>query len=287
MPNDHSLVLTPQLLDEILFAMEDQEHPRVLDLVTGKVVGFTEELEPRLLPLPEWTSLDGFQTMRAFTATLRHPELKAELTALLDAGVGVFKAFKTALKPFASLTRRWQAFKRQTMERRVESWAQDWQEVLVWSASFEEEAPLQEDFQIRPVTDLSSIVSLSEQAWAEVSLLWGPGRELAQLWQPREGDRVLAWAVEGPEGLAGFLCGNLWQLSRCEAFELSGWYVAPEYRGVGLGRALWRRMRQTVAEHSPDSVLIYRLPSTVTYLQAFFEREGGKNRGGGWEFWLA
>lgn len=292
MPSDAPLVLTPQLLDDILYAMENQEHPRVLDLISGKVVEFSEELEARMLPLPEWTSLDGFQTMRAFTAALRHPEVKAELTAILDAGVGVFKAFKAALKPFASLTRRWLAFKRQTMERRVESWARAWQEILVWSSNGEDEAPLQEDFQLFSVGDLQAAQPLTERAWTETASLWGPAWDLTLLWRPLQRTPELAWAVEGPGGWVGLIRGSLLSLPGGQAVDLSVWYVDPEFRGVGLGRALWRRFRQTVAQTVAQSsgrgaVLLYRLPSAEPYLQAFFEREGGTFRGGGWEFWIA
>ncbi|NNM67182.1 MAG: hypothetical protein HKM06_04115, partial [Spirochaetales bacterium] len=131
LPENGPYFLSAALIDEILFAMEDQVSNAVLDLETGRVVTLDAEdpeIEGTLLPLPAWSSLDGFQTMRSFVQELQDPLLRSELNAILDSGQGVFRAFKETLKAQGSTYRRWLVYKRRVMETRLRSWAEEWAE---------------------------------------------------------------------------------------------------------------------------------------------------------------
>src|SRR6516225_11091048 len=119
------LPLTPALLDQILFGMEDQESFSVLNLTTRQVEACADENscgDGSVIPLPTWSSTDGFRMMREFSESLHNPVVQAELREVLDSGQGVFRRFKLVLKPSDLLYRQWLRFKRRYMEEKVRLW---------------------------------------------------------------------------------------------------------------------------------------------------------------------
>jgi len=98
--------LSEALVDDILFAMEDQVGDFYLDTVEGIIVGgvdweFEGDLNDddgeggeRFISLPEWDSSDGFKLMERFAAGFRNPVVREELHLALDRGRGGFRAFK-------------------------------------------------------------------------------------------------------------------------------------------------------------------------------------------------
>ena len=94
--------LTEALIDAILFSMEDQKDEFYLDCREGTVVGKQDggrELEEpgRFVRLPKWDSSEGFHLMERCAATFKNQVVREKLTAALDRGRGVFRAFKDVL----------------------------------------------------------------------------------------------------------------------------------------------------------------------------------------------
>ncbi|HPK64195.1 MAG TPA: GNAT family N-acetyltransferase, partial [Sphaerochaeta sp.] len=95
--------LTEFLIDQIAFAMEDQNTESLLDLKQGAVItdderSFLDEDERedphRFIELPEWTSADGFRLMEEYAEGVRNDAIRERLFFALNRGKGVFRAFK-------------------------------------------------------------------------------------------------------------------------------------------------------------------------------------------------
>jgi len=121
--------LSKELIDQIIFAMEDQENEYYLDVEEGVVVPAEELIgeglegeEERYLSLPEWRSVDGFNLMERFTATLRNPLYRERLRQILSSGRGVFRQFKNALKERPDIEKLWFRFKNREMRKEVYRW---------------------------------------------------------------------------------------------------------------------------------------------------------------------
>jgi GNAT superfamily N-acetyltransferase len=120
--------LSSALIDEILFFMEDQDGEFLVDTREGLVISADDEKfdddadEGRYISLPEWDSSEGFRMMEHFTATLRNALVREELSAALDRGRGVFRAFKNTLARYPETEKLWFAYKEREMKRVVISW---------------------------------------------------------------------------------------------------------------------------------------------------------------------
>lgn len=290
--------LTVQLIDQILFAMEDQENFSVLNLETRQIQACQSEesLEnPALVPLPEWNSIDGFRMMREFSESLRHPALQAELKAILDSGVGVFRRFKSALKPYDTLYRQWTRFKRLFMEARIREWVEDWDQVLDWDSSVSSGAEADQlaaqEFQVRQGTaaDADLAASLDTLALAEAGAALFSEAEagvFAEFWREGQvivpGDRF--WMAFGPGDEA---VGLLWARSR--EFSAPGeflteillWYVKPEFRGLGVGRSLFEPFLAD-ARRRGDRRLVFRPWGRHENLVPLLTRSGFTSTGSFW-----
>jgi len=120
--------LTPALIDEILFFMEDHEGEFFVDTLEAIVISSDDEEidddaeEGRYISLPEWDSSEGFRLMEHFTATLHNALIREELSAALDRGRGVFRAFKNTLAQYPETEKLWYAYKEREMKREVIAW---------------------------------------------------------------------------------------------------------------------------------------------------------------------
>lgn len=116
-------------LDAIIFAMEDQDSARVVDLESGKVLdaaeaaGTVDGAKP-----PEWSSREGYHLMEEFVRTIRSPGARHELSSALNRGRGVFKAFKAALAEYPEVERAFHDFKIRAMRQVIRNWYDDLRE---------------------------------------------------------------------------------------------------------------------------------------------------------------
>ncbi len=282
-----SLPLTAALLDQILFAMEDQDNFSVLNLTTRQVEVCADENscgENTVLPLPSWSSTDGFRMMRDFSESLHNPTVQAELRAVLDAGHGVFRRFKFVLKPRDLLYRQWLRFKRKFMEEKVRLWLEEWPEVVFEDPAdpafgAEEGGLLAADFAFReglrseaPRLEDWDAEACHEAARAVFGEAAGPGYA--------EGDRY--WVAENPQGeWAGVIWGRGWGTpdANDEVVEVQLWFVDPEYRGLGLGSRLLETMREA---WGPGPALLLVTPMGDRRLDGPLVRSGFQATGRLW-----
>lgn len=118
--------LNDHIVEQILFAMEDQENVSVLDIETGEVLPAQEG--ERFIDPPSWSSREGYRLMEDFLLSIRQPSARRDLGAALGRGRGVFKAFKAALAAYPELERSFHDFKLRAMRRAIVAWYEDLRE---------------------------------------------------------------------------------------------------------------------------------------------------------------
>ncbi len=286
-----SLPLTSALLDQILFAMDDQENFSVLNLATRQVETCTDENacgDGTVLPLPSWSSTDGFRMMREFSEAVHNPVIQAELRAILDSGHGVFKRFKTVLKPRDLLYSQWLRFKRRFMEEQVRQWLDQWPEVVFEDPAdpafgVESAGLLAADFLIREGTagDVEACHEAAQGVFGEAV-----GTDYAEYF--RRGRRFSSadrfWLAENPQSeWAGVIWCRPWSQSidGVPVVDILLWFVDPHYRGLGLGSMLLETLRSGVG---PGPTLMMSTPTSDRRLDGPLVRTGFQAGG---KFWVA
>ncbi len=121
--------ITDKIVDDIIFAMENQNSLFVFDAEKNQVVAIDSEIvaddlveQEKGYVLPVWEPENGFKLLEDFTGTLQNAKIRAELRQILSNGRGVFKNFKNALKRYPSLERCFHTFKTKKMRSVVYDW---------------------------------------------------------------------------------------------------------------------------------------------------------------------
>ena len=117
--------LSEQLQSDIMHAMENQTEELIFDSQTGNLVSAYDINicdSSRYYTLPEWNSADGYRIMEKFAYSLRNPPIRTMLHDVLLSGKGVFRGFKTALKPYPEIERLWLQFKHHQMLLVIKEW---------------------------------------------------------------------------------------------------------------------------------------------------------------------
>lgn len=253
---NESLHLTRELIDQIVFGMENQEREFVLDTEEGTLVP-ADEADPdddRYLDLPEWRSVDGYNLMEQFVATLHNPIYRERLRSILASGRGVFRQFKDTVRERREIERMWFAFKERHMRELVTDWFNEIREreglerLEATANETETDQLLEDDFVFRPAepADLERVRELDEAAFEEVFPDTDPHsvavyREEARAGTPDPTDRQSRVLVTETQG--GDFAGFLWAIVRSSADVSIAFvqqiYTVPEFRGFGLARELF------------------------------------------------
>jgi len=254
--------LTPEVIDQIIFAMENQESGFSFDTETCAVVqdpALAEEDPERYVAIPSWGSADGFHLMEKFVASLRNPVAREKLRSALGSGKGVFRSFKNALKEQEEIERLWFSFKDRELKLRVVEWYNDLCETWGWEhvASEPEEDETGElvlsdfEFGLETGDRLALVRGHDRDAFFEIhselpSVVVDEQYRLSRrgLDPAANGSVVLCALTPGGE-LAGFV----WAVEEAYGDDphTSDWlrllrtiqlYVLSEYRGLGIAKAL-------------------------------------------------
>ncbi|MDR1596648.1 MAG: UPF0158 family protein, partial [Treponema sp.] len=154
--------LTETLIDDIIFTMENQEWVSYMDTVEGFVVGedtlefgeLDNDTENRYIGLPDWDSSDGYNLMERFAAGLKNTVIRTRLSAALNRGKGVFRAFRDILAGHPEAEKLWYAYKNKEMKREVIRWynalREGWGLERIGEEPEETGDLVQEDFLFRP-----------------------------------------------------------------------------------------------------------------------------------------
>lgn len=255
--------LTPEITDEIIFAMEDQTGHFLYDSSDCRCVASRERAsgpqsaardddDDRYYAIPVWDSVSGFRMMDRFAAQLRNPIVREELRQALSAGHGVFRNFKNILKTHPEVERLWYQFKEREMKNIVLEWYNNlrdfWGLERIGAEPEETGEIVSQDFQFReyavrdeePLEALLSAIDgeiggelpleLSE-AVSELSdrLRFDNEDECILVAESAEGE-IVGCAVSAPMPAGSLLTAQLNVIA-----------VYPEFRGLGIGKELLAR----------------------------------------------
>jgi len=129
--------LTRDVVDDIIFAMEDQDGAWMVEVETGHLIAREEACEdgdqvdlpkPETVPVPDWSPREGFKLMEGFAGRVRQPTARRALHEALAHGRGVFKAFKAALVPYPDIERSFRENKVSVMGQAIRGWYDDLRE---------------------------------------------------------------------------------------------------------------------------------------------------------------
>ena len=256
--------LPQALMEDILFAMENQETYFLLDTRTGTVAGPDDDDYPRdngtedsgegadnYIALPEWSPQDGFRLMEHFTSGLRNPLVREELSSALNRGKGVFRAFKDVLVQYPETEKLWFKYKDREMKNRVIAWynayREKWGLELIGPEPEDTTGLIHEDFLIREGTnaDLDKAVGLHKLCLEAGN---SDGRPNAAVFQSMNqwvfpGDLCLIAETRGGD-FSGYICAKNIDPSSIHIYALE---VDPAYRGLGLGKAILNRFIEKAA----------------------------------------
>jgi GNAT superfamily N-acetyltransferase len=278
-----SFELSEALIDEILFAMEDQNSLFVLDSLEGLLVSMDDDavvteadasvLEKRYISLPEWDSSEGFHLMEHFAAGLKNTPVRRRLTDALERGKGVFRAFKDVLGEHPEVEQLWFAFKEKEMRQRVIDWynalREEWGLERVGPEPEETVDLIMEDFKFRRAAtgDKDAIIELHRLCNANsVSAPPLPAKPaLVLLAETGRGEVIACLIAEKLPGSGG---GNELRISILE--------VKPEYRGLGVGKALLSQAVNEAQQIQPWNLLSIDLPTEFEGFSRALLRESFK-----------
>jgi GNAT superfamily N-acetyltransferase len=304
--------LSHELIDQIIFGMENQAERVLFDSERGELVPEKELEKPidrdRYIELPEWNSLLGYQLMERFVHTLRNPIVRESLRDALSRGKGVFRNFKNVLRERSDIERLWFSFK----EREMKTVVIDWYNELCEMKGFERMSLEPED-----ETDVDELVltdfdiKSTDTADANmIELLRGMDRRGFQEVYPhlpsdytehlfrsaREGqdvsdrDSSFVFHAENPAGeVAGFIWGVDEPAGTAGPPEEAGpgvgpyafevystikqLYITEAYRGLGLSKALLHEYLKRANERAVKRVFI-SLPANSAGLQDYLVTQG-------------
>jgi len=257
--------LNAKAIEDIIFAMEDQDHGFVIDLESGGIVpdgsdegGLDEADDPapgevgaeRLVDPPDWSSRDGFRLMEDFLAFVRQPTVHHELQAALARGKGVFKTFKAVLAQHEDIERAFRDYKAKRMRRVIADWYDDLREARGLARLGPEpedtEDLLVSDFQIRiaPLAEargelvgiVHDLVEQALQTLAAPVAVYEEARLVAEI--ERGGEGLCALVDDGEGGTIGAAAAFRTQAGERCFGRIAFLGVREAYRRMGLGAAL-------------------------------------------------
>ena len=247
--------LTEALLDDILFSMEDQAGEFYIDCLEGVVVNRDDygdaldaDEEDRFIYLPDWDSSSGFRLMERFAAAFRNPLIRNELCAALNRGKGVFRAFKNVLSLRPEAEKLWFSYKEREMKREVIRWYNGLREEWgLKKIGFEPEETLDlvlEDFRFREIRD---------EDQAAVQDLHDSCQDTAVDFSDEDITETFSLVAEtGNTEFAGYITLE----RRADTVYIRALEVKPEYRGLGIGKALLSRLLEKIRDKGISRVFM-------------------------------
>jgi GNAT superfamily N-acetyltransferase len=260
--------LSEKAVEQIVFAMEDQEQASVVDLESGDVLPAEGHAGEGYATPPVWSSREGFKLMEEFLASVRQPSARRELAGALARGRGVFKAFKAALAEHEELERAFRDFKVRAMRRNISCWYDDLRE----AKGLERLGPEPEDVDELLSSDLDiRILSLGEARVLleplvgeaeEESLESLPGPiaafEIGKLRGDMAGDpsALCAIAEDGEGGALGCALGFRTVVGERGFGRIAFLRVKREFRRMGLGTTLLGALTKAFEDEGLSLVML-------------------------------
>jgi len=255
--------LTPEITDEIIFAMEDQTGHFLYDSSDCRCVASRERAagpqsaprdddDDRYYAIPVWDSVSGFRMMDRFAAQLRNPIVREELRKALSAGHGVFRNFKNILKTHPEVERLWYQFKEREMKNLVLEWYNNlrdfWGLERIGAEPEETGEIVSQDFQFREYAlrdeePLEALLSaIDDEIGGELPLeLSDAVTELSDRLRFDNEDECILVAESAEGEIVGCAVSAPMPAGSLLTAQLNVIAVSPEFRGLGIGKELLAR----------------------------------------------
>ena len=268
--------LTRDVVDDIIFAMEDQDGAWMVEVESGRLIARAEACEegdqvdlprPETVPVPDWSPREGFKLMEGFAGRVRQPTARHALHEALAHGRGVFKAFKAALVPYPEIERSFRESKTSVMGRVIRQWYDDLRE----AKGLERIGAEPEDSSDLISSDFGYCSGLASAAREMMKgLLTQVGNEIAPevptaiaaremrlLGEDLDGDDwVGVWVEDGEGGCIAGAAGR----REFEAGQAIGHVfflgVDPEFRNLGFARSLVEKLSAELGGNDGALILI-------------------------------
>ncbi|MBF9014204.1 MULTISPECIES: N-acetyltransferase [unclassified Oceanispirochaeta] len=278
--------LTSELIDQIIFAMENQKESFLLDtetLILSTRSSADESRKDFLLPVPDWTPSDGYHLMDSFAGTLKNPIYRERLHEILNSGRGVFRGFKNVLKERDDLENAWFLHKDREMKKRVRNWYSDLCDY--WGIESLGEEPEETDDLFLDEFSME-LFSADDEMFEQVRVsfreeLYKESPEglktmlLRHHYHPQR-SADLAVKAMSPEGSScGFISIYLDTEKDKIYAALDCLYVLPEYRGAGIAAGLLDYLLDHCYHNRVETLLLI-LPPEGEVLGKTLERRGFK-----------
>ena len=288
--------MTSELINEIVFSMEDQNEFYLLDssvpvlLKKEEVPDFDSD---RYYILPVWDSISGFKLMEQFVTVLKNTLVADKLRSTLLAGKGVFRNFKNVLKDYPEVEKQWFSFKEQKMKQVILSWyneLRDFWGLEQMGIEPEENSELVlDDFVFRSLrdSDINTLHSSVESAYGDINTGYDreSGAVLSLLWEKQrefEDDKksIILVCESVSEDFAGFAAASYFDdgTDLQHAVLMTSFLILPQFRGLGLGKELLKRILQELKQQQVKKVFFTDLLMPEFFYSVLL-REGFSKRG--------
>jgi hypothetical protein len=288
--------LTPEIIDLIIFGMENQSNEYFVHIKNGSVASKAEladehsvqEIEASSISVPDWLPSDGFQLMESFTASLHNPVHKKTLLAVLSSGRGAFRSFKKTVKENEVLTRQWYVHKEKIMKSRVVDWYNLNCDILKYNDINENtddtDNLILSDFifytnstKWERVIAEKAIKSIYESLSQEESILAEYIITKNRLFTDMPDNSPLMVSVESANGeFTGFINGRIIEVksSNCVLAVCNNIWVEKQFRGMGLARHLIDEFSKNAVNLNAEKI-IFELPDRNFVLKSTLAARGG------------
>lgn len=275
--------LTDEIVNQIIFSMEDQNVLRVFDSENNSLVAFngSEHTDgSRFYALPVWDSVNGFAIMERFVSELRNPPVKEKLRTVLSAGKGVFRGFKDVLKEHPEVESLWFTFKERALKHEIGAWynllRDSWGLEKIGEEPEETDELVHSDFTFRTYDAETDIDSLREaRICAEKEIRSAYERELAETLlflqrssvpENRETDAYTLLAHTAEKDFAGFISALPFPEGSHKTMLITSFYVLPVWRGLGIGKSLFTRCADILKNQGVRRIIV-----PAVHIPDFFE----------------
>ena len=276
------LKVTDEILERVIYAMENQNEEFYLDLSDGLLKHESDDGK-NFIPVPVWKSDEGYRLMERFTESLPKTSFAQRLKDILTTGKGVFRRFKETMHEHPELYEMWENYKYREMRMKALEWLSRWSEAL----DLENLGPEPEEWDDLPLSDFVFRHPGSDEMTA--ILLWD--REALkerfenlrdveiqyEIQRERGGAEMVSEEliiVETPSGeFSGFVWIHVEEINGKKRGNLFQIFIIPDLRGFGLGCILMEKALATLADKDINDIKI-ALSKSGRPLESWLKRNG-------------
>ena len=274
--------LTEELIDQIIFCMEDQENDYRIDPKNGEILQEGKIEDRAAAELPEWRSSDGYLMMERFISSLHNPVYKEELRQVMAVGRGVFKNFKKIVKSYDPLKKKWYNFKDRYMKDLVVEWYNINVEAgyfeRMGTESLETENIILSDFTLEyNCVGKYKILEEEKRSFFDIfpddSLMGRYYFEKMRSIREEEDRHLVSVCANAGESIpAGLIWGWVWSTPEGTLLVVEEFFVRQQYRGLGLGKVLIQNLSKKAREEAIDRIF-FEVPGNFPHINLMLEKQ--------------